>query len=95
MTLHLPLLAALAHLHANNLTIDRLWTEHPDAGPPQTHITTRPADMLPKPDGITATNVFEYQQALPYCVVCHGPGEPGHATCLDVDCLRVYLFGKR
>jgi hypothetical protein len=95
MTNSLPLLAALAHLHANNLTIDHLWTEHPDDGPPQTHITTKLAQDVPKLAGATASNVFQYQQALPHCVVCHEPGEPGHATCLSVDCLKVYLFGKK
>jgi hypothetical protein len=93
--LTLPILAAVAHLHANNLTIDRLWTEHPNTGTPQTHITTRPAGAGPKPDGATAGNVFQYQQALPYCVVCHEPGEPGHATCLSADCLKIYLLGKK
>jgi hypothetical protein len=38
----LPHLHAHNHLHANNLTIDRLWTVQPDDGPPQTHITTKP-----------------------------------------------------
>jgi hypothetical protein len=38
----LPLLAALDYLYERNLTIARLWTEQPDNGPPQTHITTKP-----------------------------------------------------
>jgi hypothetical protein len=38
----LPLLAALDYLYERNLTIARLWTEQPDTGPPQTHITTKP-----------------------------------------------------
>jgi hypothetical protein len=42
MPITLPLLEALAHLHAHNLTIDLLWTEQPAAGPPQTHVSTKP-----------------------------------------------------
>jgi hypothetical protein len=38
----LPILEALDYLYKNNLTIDRLWTEQPDAGPPHTHISTKP-----------------------------------------------------
>jgi hypothetical protein len=42
-TITLPILAALDYLYERGLTIDRLWTEQPDNGPPQTHITTKPA----------------------------------------------------
>lgn len=51
-TITLPLLDALDYLYTRNLTIDKLWTERPGPGPPETHITTKPkhpkADPTPE-----------------------------------------------
>jgi len=44
----LPTLEAFDYLRANNLTIDKLWSEKPDAAPPRTHITTKPQPAAPE-----------------------------------------------
>jgi len=96
-SLTLPILETLDYLCENNLTIAHLWTEQPDTGLPQTHISTKTAQDTPKPTGTaTISNVFEYQKALQNCTICHAPKTaPGHATCLSVKCLRSYLFGRK
>jgi len=45
----LPILEAFDYLYANNLTIDKLWSEKPD-DLPQTHITTKPQPAAPEKD---------------------------------------------
>ncbi len=92
----LPILEALAYLHAQNLTITKLYSTKAANGPPHTHATTAlltaPAPNDIPTDPITAS---EYQQALQSCVICHEPKtKPGHATCLSVRCLKIF-FGKK
>lgn len=93
----LPLLAALDHLYDHNLTIAKLWTTTSDNGSPQTHITTRPKGGTPAEASVVTatTNVYEYQRALPNCVICHNPKDKlGHSTCLSKRCLSAYLLGE-